>query len=90
MSSLSNFKTTTTWQELTGVSDVSKYFTLQNTGRQDFRLFLGATPNDSDSNIITASGVQGKSSSCVIDNSVNTEKVWVRGDKPTTISINED
>lgn len=90
MSSISSFKTSTSWEELTGVSDTAKYFTLQNTGKFDFRLYLGATPSNNDAHIITASGIQGKSSSCVIDNTSNTEKVWVKSDKPTIITVNED
>jgi hypothetical protein len=90
MSNLSYFKTTTSWQELTGVSDVASYFTLQNTGGDDFKLYLGTTPNDNDAVILSAKGIQGKSSSCVIDNTANTEKVWVKGTQPTTIAINKD
>jgi hypothetical protein len=90
MSSISRFKTNNTWRELTGVSDVAKFFTIQNIGGENFLIYLGTTPKDNDASVIYASGIQGKSSSCVIDNTTNTEKVWVKSNKETSISINED
>lgn len=87
MTMLSNFISTDIWQEVTGVSNVASKFTLQNTCDVKFSLYIGDTPIDGDEAYIYAFRVYG--SSCIIDNTVTTDKVWVKSIAPVKIVINE-
>lgn len=78
MANLTSFVTTASWQELTGVTEVSDYFTLQNVGGNDFYLYKGTTAVDDDAVVVTTLGKQGNRQSCIIDNVTVNEKVWVK------------
>lgn len=84
MTSLNSFKTTNSYQELTGVSGVTGNFTLQNKGITSFLIYIGETPNDSDS-IIIRPYIDKNLSSCYLTG--DGEKVWVKSLDPTTIGI---
>lgn len=94
MATLNSFEATKDWQEITGVSGVSGNFAIMNKSSQDILLYLGDTPVDNDSFIIVGLRYQGASSNVDIDNTVNTEKVWVKktgvdNRKNALISINQ-
>ena len=85
---LSKFDTTTEWQELTGVSDIYGTFTLQNTGNAAFSLYVGTTPENNDSYFID-SNKDGYASGTIYLENTTVEKIWVRSEKPTKISVNK-
>lgn len=84
MVTLTHFNTTTSWQELTGVSQSVGNFTIQNVGRNSFLLYEGETPNDTDSKVINKIGLNNNN---FLFTTPQKNKIWVRSAIPTRISI---
>jgi len=83
MTALASFTATTTWQELTGVSDVANIFTIQNrNNRISCLLQLGDEPVD-DSDAFLMNPEEEKK----ISNIDNTEKVWIKSLSETVIIV---
>ena len=76
MTTIANFEVTPAWQEITGVSEVSDVFTLQNRGsRLSCLLVLGgaSAPTTEDNAMTLKAGFER-----VLDNTINTEKIWIK------------
>lgn len=90
MTMLSNFITSGTFQELTGVSSTTGLFTVQNAGGNDFYLYVGTTPNEDDSLVVNTLLKNSNTANLTVDNTTTANQIWVKqAAGPTKIVINQ-
>lgn len=78
MTTLTSFKTSENWEELTGVSSVVGEYKIQNRGSKEIYVYEGEVPNDEDSLILINLRYQGVDSVFNIQVEDASKKIWVK------------
>jgi hypothetical protein len=86
---LSNFTTSNTWQELTGVSSVSGVFTIYNRGGAKCLIYVGDDPTGLEKDAFFIQEQLVRDSKYSIDNISQSDKVWVKSDQETLLAIDQ-
>lgn len=86
MTALTHFTATTTWQELTGVSDVAGIFTIQNRNSTTSCLIQAGDEPTIDIDALTLNPNMER----LINNNVSLEKIWAKSlSSEVVITINK-
>jgi len=89
MTTLTSFRTNSTWREITGVSEIEGEFTFTNTLSPTILLCHREIPSDDDAEPLMGIGYWASSSRAYFNNTVTIEKIWARSDSPSKISISK-